>query len=114
MRKYALLAALAGAATVGTLGLATDALVLRRLAGVSNDYTLIATFAILLLCVWAGRQDRGLQIVQEVMAVTGENTAETIADPVCRPLLGSPHACHRPKGRADWAPSSEFGWCGNW
>ena len=45
-----LFAALAGAIVVGALGLMTDALVLRRLAGVSNDYTLIATFAILLLC----------------------------------------------------------------
>lgn len=38
------------ALVIGAIGLATDMIVLRRLANVANDYTLIATFAILLLC----------------------------------------------------------------
>jgi len=50
-----LFAALAAALVIGLIGLATDRLVLRRLAGVSNDYSLIATFAILLLAEGAAK-----------------------------------------------------------
>jgi branched-chain amino acid transport system permease protein len=50
-----LLAALVSALAIGVIGLMTDTIVLRRLAGVANDYTLIATFAILLLCDGATR-----------------------------------------------------------
>ena len=50
-----LLAALLSALAIGVIGLMTDTIVLRRLAGVANDYTLIATFAILLLCDGATR-----------------------------------------------------------
>lgn len=46
---YFLFAAFVAALAVGAMGVMTDTVVLRRLAGVANDYTLIATFAILLL-----------------------------------------------------------------
>ena len=42
-------AAVAGV-VVGALGIATDFVVFRRLAGVPTEYTLIATFAIMLIC----------------------------------------------------------------
>jgi branched-subunit amino acid ABC-type transport system permease component len=48
-------AALAAAAIIGAVGLVTERVVLRRLAGVANDYTLIATFAILLLAEGAAK-----------------------------------------------------------
>lgn len=47
---FFLLASLGAAVLVGAMGILTDVVVLRRLAGVANDYTLIAMFAILLLC----------------------------------------------------------------
>ncbi len=50
-------AALAAAAVIGAIGLVTDRVVLRRLEGVSNDYSLIATFAILLLAEGADETD---------------------------------------------------------
>jgi len=42
-------AALVAGLAIGLVGLVTDRIVLRRLAGVSGEYSLIATFAILLL-----------------------------------------------------------------
>ncbi|MET0606462.1 MAG: branched-chain amino acid ABC transporter permease [Beijerinckiaceae bacterium] len=48
-------AALVAAMAMGALGILTDAVVLRRLDGVPRDYTLIATFAILLLCDGAAK-----------------------------------------------------------
>lgn len=50
-----LVAALGAAVVVGALGIAADLLVFRRLANVSTEYTLIATFAILLMCNGATR-----------------------------------------------------------
>ena len=41
---FFLLASLGAAVIVGAMGILTDTVVLRRLAGVSNDYTLIAMF----------------------------------------------------------------------
>lgn len=43
-------AALAGGAVIGMLGYLVDRLVLRRLKGVEEAYSLIATYALLLLC----------------------------------------------------------------
>lgn len=45
-----LLGAIVAAVVVGALGLVADFLVLRRLRGVDEAYTLIATFALLLVC----------------------------------------------------------------
>jgi branched-subunit amino acid ABC-type transport system permease component len=59
---YFLFAAFVAALAVGAMGIATDTLVLRRLSGVANDYTLIATFAILLLCDGATKMVFGQDI----------------------------------------------------
>lgn len=48
-------AAVVAAIVIGIIGLIVDRVVLRRLAGVANDYTLIATFAILLLTEGAAK-----------------------------------------------------------
>lgn len=48
-------AAVVAAIVIGIVGLIVDRVVLRRLAGVANDYTLIATFAILLLTEGAAK-----------------------------------------------------------
>ena len=52
---FYLLASLAAALVIGLIGLIADRIVLRRLSRVSNDYSLIATFAILLLTEGAAK-----------------------------------------------------------
>ena len=59
---FFLLAAFVAALAVGAMGIVTDTVVLRRLSGVANDYTLIATFAILLLCDGATKMVFGQDI----------------------------------------------------
>lgn len=53
-------AALAAALVIGAIGLVVDRVVLRRLEGVPTDYTLIATFALLLLSEGAAKLVFGL------------------------------------------------------
>lgn len=57
-----LLAALVAAVAVGLLGVVTDSVVFRRLASVPTEYTLIATFAIMLICNGAARMIFGQDV----------------------------------------------------
>lgn len=57
-----LLAALVAAVAVGMLGVVTDSVVFRRLASVPTEYTLIATFAIMLICNGAARMIFGQDV----------------------------------------------------
>lgn len=69
-------AALAAAAVIGAIGLVTDRVVLRRLEGVSNDYSLIATFAILLLAEGATKLIFG----QDIYTVSAPPELDRIVD----------------------------------
>lgn len=73
---FYLAAALAAAVVIGAIGLITDQIVLRRLAGVSNDYSLIATFAILLLAEGAAKLIFG----QDIYTVYPPPALDRIAD----------------------------------
>lgn len=73
---FYLAASLAAAAIIGLIGLAVDRIVLRRLAGVSNDYSLIATFAILLLTEGAAKLIFG----QDIYTVYPPPALDRIAD----------------------------------
>jgi branched-subunit amino acid ABC-type transport system permease component len=73
---FYLSAALAAALVIGAIGLITDRIVLRRLAGVSNDYSLIATFAILLLTEGAAKLIFG----QDIYTVYPPPALDRIAD----------------------------------
>jgi branched-chain amino acid transport system permease protein len=70
------LASLAAAAVIGAIGLLTDRVVLRRLEGVSNDYSLIATFAILLLAEGATKLIFG----QDIYTVSPPPELDRIVD----------------------------------
>jgi branched-subunit amino acid ABC-type transport system permease component len=71
-----LAAALAAALVIGAIGLLVDRLVLRRLAGVSSEYSLIATFAILLLADGAAKLIFG----QDIHTVYPPPALDRIAD----------------------------------
>ncbi len=73
---FYLSASLAAALVIGAIGLVTDRIVLRRLAGVSNDYSLIATFAILLLTEGAAKLIFG----QDIYTVYPPPALDRIAD----------------------------------
>jgi len=64
------------ATAIGAIGLLTERVVFRRLAGVSNDYSLIATFAILLLAEGAAK----LVFGQDIYTVYPPPVLDGIAD----------------------------------
>lgn len=69
-------AALLAALVIGAIGLLADRVVLRRLAGVSSEYSLIATFAILLLADGAAKFIFG----QDIYTVYPPPLLDRIAD----------------------------------
>jgi len=73
---FYLSASLAAAVVIGAIGLVIDRVVLRRLAGVANDYSLIATFAILLLSEGAAKLIFG----QDIYTVYPPPALDRIAD----------------------------------
>jgi len=71
-----LAASLVSGLVIGAIGLVMDRIVLRRLAGVSNDHSLIATFAILLLADGAAKLIFG----QNIFTVYPPPVLDRIAD----------------------------------